>query len=145
MKLTVKQANFAQCIADGMTQADAYRSSFNVRPGTKPESVYDSATKLMKNPMVTQRVHELRAKLEKKGLWSREMSIKALVKAYQVAEGKNNAMGMTSAIREMNAMHGFNAPQKVDLTGGLAVASVDATKLSTEVLKQLMAARDASR
>jgi len=81
MKLTAKQEAFSQAIADGMTQADAYRTAFNVRPGTKPESIHDSASKVMGNPEVAQRVADLKEKLEKKALWTREMSVKALVKS----------------------------------------------------------------
>jgi len=33
--LTPKQEKFAQCVAEGMSQADAYRSSYNCKPTTK--------------------------------------------------------------------------------------------------------------
>jgi len=125
MNLTPKQEAFAQAVANGMTQADAYRSAFNVRPGSKPESTWDSASKLMAHPQVSLRVAELKEKLEKKALWSREMSVKALVKAYQIAEQGQNPQGMTGAIKEINAMHGFNAPQKIDLTGELGISRIE--------------------
>jgi uncharacterized protein YggE len=125
MKLTAKQENFAQAIADGMTQADAYRTAFNVRPGTKPESIYDSASKVMGNPEVAQRVADLKEKLEKKALWSREMSVKALVKSYQLAEKGENPQAMTGAIKEINAMLGFNAPQKIDINAELTLRRIE--------------------
>lgn len=125
MGLTSKQEIFAQSVANGMTQADAYRASFNVRSGTKPEHVQDSAYKVMKKPEVTQRVAELREKLEKKALWSREMSVKALVKAFQLAEQTANPQAMTSAIREINAMHGFNAPQRHEIDAKIQCTSAD--------------------
>lgn len=123
--MTPKQEKFSQAIADGMTQADAYRYAFNVRSGTKPESIYDSASKVMANPEVTHRVAELKEKLEKKALWSREMSVKALVKAFQLAEQGQNPQAMTGAIKEINAMHGFNAPQKIDIGGELSVNRIE--------------------
>jgi len=123
--MTPKQEKFCQAIADGMTQADAYRYAFNVRAGTKPESIYDSASKVMANPEVTHRVAVLKESLEKKALWSREMSIKALVKAFQLAEKGQNAQAMTGAIKEINAMHGFNAPQKIDIAGELSVNRIE--------------------
>lgn len=125
MKLTPKQEAFSQAIADGMTQADAYRTAFNVRPGTKPESIHDSASKVMAHPEVAQRVAELKEKLEKKSLWSREMSIKALVKSYQLAEKGENPQAMTGAIKEINAMHGFNAPQKIDINAELTLRRIE--------------------
>ena len=125
MALTAKQEKFAQCIADGMTQTDSYRTAFNVRPGTKPESIHDSASKVMGNPEVTHRVNQLKEKLEKKALWSREMSVKALVKAFQLAEKGENPAAMTGAIKEINAMHGFNAPQKIDLSAELTLKRIE--------------------
>lgn len=125
MKLTAKQEAFAQAIADGMTQADAYRVAFDVKPTTKPQSIWDSASKVMANPEVAHRVAELKEKLENKALWSREMSVKALVGAFKVAQGQNNASGMTGAIKELNSMHGFNAPQKVDISGELAFQRIE--------------------
>jgi len=125
MKLTAKQEAFAQAIADGMTQADAYRTAFNVKPTTKPQSIWDSASKVIANPEVAHRVNELKEKLEKKALWSREMSVKALVKAYQLAEKGQNPQAMTGAIKEINAMHGFNAPQKIDLSAELTLRRIE--------------------
>ena len=46
-------------------------------------------------------------------LWTRENSVKALIKAYKAAEEERQASGMTGAIKELNAMHGFNAPTEV--------------------------------
>jgi hypothetical protein len=125
MKLTPKQEAFAQAIADGMTQADAYRTAFNVKPTTKPQSIWDSASKVIANPEVAQRVAELKDKLEKKALWSREMSVKALVKSYQLAEKGQNPQAMTGAIKEINAMHGFNAPQKIDISAELTLQRIE--------------------
>lgn len=124
MKLTAKQEAFAQAIADGMTQADAYRAAFAVKPTTKPQSIWDSASKVMANPEVAHRVAELKEKLENKALWSREMSVHALVQAYKVAKEQTSATGMTGAVKELNAMHGFNAPQKHDVNVDLPVITV---------------------
>jgi phage terminase small subunit len=110
--LTPKQEHFAQCIADGMTQADAYRAAFNVKPSTKPESVYQRASALMADVKISSRVAELKGALAKKALWTREMSVKALIQAYR--EGKPSEK--VSAVKELNAMHGFNAPSKMEVT-----------------------------
>lgn len=112
MALTPKQEKFAQCVADGMTQADAYRIAFDVKVGTKAQTIHDGASKLMGKSEVSHRVAELREKLTQKGLWTREMSVQALLAAYQ----EGNASVKVSAVKELNAMHGFNAPKKVDVT-----------------------------
>ncbi len=122
--MTPKQEHFAQCIADGMTQADAYRTAYGAEK-MKTETIHKRASELMSDGEVSGRVQELRNKLSAKALWSREMSVKALVGAFKVAQGQNNASGMTGAIKELNAMHGFNAPQKVDISGELAFQRIE--------------------
>ena len=107
-----------------MTQSDAYREAFDAE-NMKPETIHKRASELMGNGEVTGRVQELRSKLVTKGLWNREMSVKALVGAFNVAQGQNNASGMTGAIKELNAMHGFNEPQKVDISGELALNRIE--------------------
>jgi transposase len=140
MSLTPKQEKFVQAIADGMTQADAYRSAFDVKPSTKPETIYKRASELMANGEVTGRLNELKAALTSKSLWTREMSVKALITAYR--EGKPS--DKISAVKELNSMHGFNAPQKIDVKADVAVSAIDVSKLSTEVLKQIVAAKNDS-
>ena len=79
----------------------------------------------MATPEITHRVKELRAKLEEKAIWTREMSVKALVQAYKVAQVQNSSTGMAGAIKELNAMHGYNAPKQVELSGGLQVQKIE--------------------
>ena len=140
MSLTAKQEAFAQAIADGMSQADAYRTAFDVKPTTKPETIHKRASELMADGDVAGRVTSLKAALASKALWTREMSVKALIAAYR--EGKPS--DKISAVKELNAMHGFNAPQKIDVKADVAVSAIDVSKLSTEVLKQIVAAKNDS-
>lgn len=111
MSLTSRREKFAQCVADGMTQADAYRASFSADK-MKVETIYSRASDLMADGEIRGRVAELREKLTQKALWTREMSVAALLEAYQ----EGNASAKVAAVKELNAMHGFNAAQKVDLT-----------------------------
>jgi len=144
MKLTAKQEAFAQAIADGMTQADAYRSAYSAS-NMSAGALHVEASKLLANPKLSLRVAELKQKLASKALWSREMSVKALVKAYQLAEKGDNPQAMTGAIKEINAMHGFNAPQKLDISADMAVTTLDVGKLSAATLRAIMAAKDAAK
>lgn len=105
MSLTPKQEKFAQCIADGMSQADAYRASFDCKK-SKNETIWKRASELVGNGAVSGRIAELRTKLEKKTLWTREMSVKALIGAYK--EGKPSEK--IAAVKELNLMHGYNIP-----------------------------------
>lgn len=125
MSLTPKQEAFCQAIADGMTQSDAYRSAFDVSPSTKAETIHKRASELIGNGEVTGRVAELKQALSAKALWTREMSVKALIESYRVAKDRKNSNGMTGAVKELNAMHGYNEPQQIDLNIRQLPASVD--------------------
>ena len=114
VKLTAKQEAFCQGIADGLGQADAYRAAYDAGD-MKENSVYVQASKLMKNPKITQRIAELRSEVQEKQLWSREMSVKALVQAYREGSGSVKV----AAVKELNAMHGYNEPAKVSINGNL--------------------------
>lgn len=115
-KLTPKQEKFAQCVADGMSQSEAYRNAFNVKSTTKPESIHQKASSLMADVKVRSRVDELKEKLSEKALWTREQSVKALQNAMRIAEDKDNPTGVVAAVKELNAMHGFIV-NKTELTG----------------------------
>jgi hypothetical protein len=114
VKLTAKQEAFCQAIADGMTQADAYRAAYSAEKMTD-KAIYVKASELMASGNVSVRVAELKQALAEKQLWTREMSVKGLVAAYRVANEGKNASGMTGAIKELNAMHGYNEPTKHDV------------------------------
>lgn len=60
MDLTPKKEAFAQAIVSGMNQSDAYRSAFNVGVNTKPETVNQSASRVMADPNVYARIALLR-------------------------------------------------------------------------------------
>ena len=58
--LTPKQEAFAIAVASGMTQADAYRSAYNVKQTTKPEVTQVKASQLMADGKIRVRVEELK-------------------------------------------------------------------------------------
>lgn len=60
--LTAKQEQFVKNIIDGMSQADAYRSAYPNQKMTD-KTVWESASKLMKNPKVAARLEELRERM----------------------------------------------------------------------------------
>ena len=111
-KLTAKQEAFAQGIADGLGQADAYRMAYNAG-GMTDNVIYTKASELMKNGKVSVRVSELKAQVAEKQLWTREMSVKGLMSAYRIALEAKASAGMTAAVKELNVMHGYNEPTKL--------------------------------
>ena len=114
VNLTAKQEAFCQGIADGLGQADAYRAAYDAE-GMKDNTIYPLASKLMKNSKITARIAELKSQVQEKQLWSREMSVKALVQAYREGSGSVKV----AAVKELNAMHGYNEPAKISVNGNL--------------------------
>lgn len=112
MKLTAKQEKFAQCIADGMNQSDAYRTAYNAEK-TKPDVIHVKASQVMADGRVSVRVTELKAALEEKALWTRLDSVQALRTIANGGEAKPTEI--VAAVKELNAMHGFNAPIKSEI------------------------------
>ena len=112
--MTPKQEAFAIAVAGGMTQADAYRSVYNVRANTKQESIHQAASTVMANINVSSRVDELKRQLADKELWTREDSIRAMI---QVIEEPDNQGCKINAVKVINDMQGFNAATKTQVSG----------------------------
>lgn len=79
MLLTAKKEAFARAVASGMNQSDAYRAAYKVRPDTKPESVNQSASRIMADVNVMSRVAELRAPAAKKAQITLESHLEDLL------------------------------------------------------------------
>lgn len=92
-----------------MTQADAYRGSFSADK-MKPETIHKRASEMMAKGEVMGRVDELRKELANKALWTREESVNALKNV--LADGKGSEV--IAAVKELNSMHGYNAPMKIE-------------------------------
>jgi phage terminase small subunit len=114
MALTAKQEAFAQAVASGMTQADAYRSAYSAG-NMSDGALHVEASILVGSPKIALRLAELKDALATKALWTREMSVLALA---DIAHGEEvRANEKVAAIKELNAMHGFNEPVKVQVGG----------------------------
>lgn len=116
MTLTFKQEAFAQAIVDGMTQADAYRTAYNAE-NMLDNVIWSEASKLMSHPKVAERVKELKDALAEKVLWTREMSVRALKETYETGAGSVKV----AAVKELNAMHGYNEPSKLHVEGNIGI------------------------
>lgn len=117
MSLTPKQERFAQEVASGKSQTEAYRIAFNVRPTTKPESVQVSACKLMAEPKVTQRVQELRELATERLVWTIQDSLDVLASIAKGLDADAKPSDKVNAVKAINAMYGIDAPSKVNLNG----------------------------
>ena len=118
MALTAKQEAFAQAVAGGMTQADAYRSAYNPETSTD-KTIIENASRTMADSNVSARVRQLQEEIACAALWSRLDSVQTLAEIAKDTEAKANEK--VSAIKELNSMHGFNAPTKHEVAGSFQV------------------------
>lgn len=121
--LTPKQEAFCLAYIETGNASEAYRRAYNAA-NSKPNTINVKASQLLSDGKIAVRCDELKLQLAEKSLWTRENSVKALINAYKVAEQQQQAPGMTGAVKELNAMHGFNAPAELSITNRSFVFTV---------------------
>lgn len=67
--LTAKQERFVQCIIEGMSQADAYRTAYETSRMTD-KTIHEKASRLMSDGKVRARIAELREQMMKPSIMS---------------------------------------------------------------------------
>jgi phage terminase small subunit len=110
-KLTIKQENFITAYIETGNATKAYRVAYNADK-MKDTTVNSRAYDLLKNGEITDRIDQLKEELSKKALWSIEDAIYALK---SVLINPDKQTDIIQAVKELNAMHGFNAPKKVEI------------------------------
>lgn len=108
--LTPKQERFAQCVAEGMTQADAYRAAYSAGK-MKPETVQNKASALMRKGEVRARVEELRAPVIERLGYTLETLIGELEQARLLALSTETPSAMINATMGKAKLLGFDKPE----------------------------------
>lgn len=119
MSLTPKQERFAQEVASGKTQADAYRAAFDVKPTTKPETIYKRACELMADGNIRGRVEEIREAATERLVWTIQDSLDVLASIAKGLDADAKPSDKVNAVKAINAMYGIDAPSKVNMTGDM--------------------------
>jgi hypothetical protein len=120
-----KEEAFCQYALTEKSIADAYRKAFPHTKSWKDKSVHERSSKLFNSAKIVSRLAELKAELASKCLWTREQSVEVLKEIATRQEDKDQGIAPArdadriSSIKELNAMHGFNAPieQNVNFKG----------------------------
>lgn len=112
--LTHQQERFAQEVASGKSQAEAYRIAYPRSLKWKPATVWESASRAMADRKVAARVDVIREELAQKGLWTREDSARALI---GVINKPDKASDVVAAVKALNDMHGYDAPKEIKHSG----------------------------
>lgn len=83
--LTAKQEKFAQCIIEGMSQADAYRSAYSTKR-MADKTIWENASRLMNDSKVKARVQELRDQLAKPSIMTAQERLEYLTRVIKGEE-----------------------------------------------------------
>jgi phage terminase small subunit len=107
--LTVKQEKFVQCIINGMSQREAYKTAYETRR-MSDNAIDREASLLMKNPKLSQRLLELRDELVKPTIMTAQERLEYLSKVVkgEILDGESEAKidSKLKAIDLMNKMSG---------------------------------------
>ena len=101
MTLTPQREHFAQLVAKGYTQSDAYREAFNTTTD-KQESVHQEASRTANDPNVSSRINELKKEFCKHLKYDAEAHFKKLEMLEQLAltpSGKDGNISLNEAIK----------------------------------------------
>jgi phage terminase small subunit len=101
--LTAKQELFAQNIAQGMSQADAYRCAYSCK-NMSDNTIYREASLLLDNPKVTQRLREIRDINARPSIMSAQKRLEWLTE--RIADEDVDINAKLKAIDIMNKMQG---------------------------------------
>lgn len=100
--LTANQEAFVKNIIEGMNQADAYRSAYP-KQKMSDKTIWEAASRLMKNDKVLARLSELRNELAKDTIMTAQKRLEWLT---EVINGEEDINAKLKAVDIMNKMQG---------------------------------------
>jgi phage terminase small subunit len=100
MKLTHKQETFAQAVANGMTQSDAYRHAYDSENMTDKQ-IHEEACVLAKNPKVSQMIQASKDELSQVARYDREAHYKELeeLRVLALTPNENGKIDLANGIK----------------------------------------------
>lgn len=147
-KLTIKQEAFARAYVETGNASEAYRRAYDSSK-MKPESVYESASRLLADVKITARLAELREPIMQRHNVTVDSLVLELEEARRAAlsadtpqssaavaatMGKAKLCGLDKQVIDLMSSDGSMTPRP----------SIDVGKLSSAALAEILAARDAA-
>lgn len=117
--LTHQQEVFAQSIASGMNQSDAYRKAYPKSLKWKVDSIYCNAAQLVADTKVAQRIAELRKPVVEKLQYGLEQAMKEAEEAFKVSKDKEQGGAMVAAVQLRAKLNGLLVDKKEIRTGSI--------------------------
>ena len=139
LKLTIKQEAFARAYVETGNASEAYRRAYNAE-NMKQESIAVNASKTLARANVALMVSEMRKELAERAMWEREDSVRVLAAIATEDQDAPHA-ARVSAIKEINAMFGYNAPAKIDHTssdGSMSPKASTDPEVAAAIAKAMM-------
>lgn len=122
MAITSQQEKFAQSVASGMNQSDAYRSAYKVGKFTKIETINNSAYRLMNNPDINARVEELRKPIITAAQITLKTHLDDLESLRELARGANQySAAITAEVARGKASGLYVDKQETKITGNVDI------------------------
>jgi hypothetical protein len=131
--LTAKQETFTQGLAQGLSNAEAYRQAYDTA-AMKPATIHNEACKLALRPDITARLHEILA--EKKGensMLTLKASDRVWRNVWRLAEGENVPPSVQQAALALAAKMAGMLTDKVEIDQKVT----DSKSLEAELLQRL--------
>ena len=131
--LTEKQERFAALLADGMSNAEAYRMAYNAE-GMKPHTIWSEACKLAQHPGVSARVDAiLLEKRQRNSMASLKASDRVWKNVWRLAEGENVPPSVQQAALALAAKMAGMLTDQVRVEN----VSADSKSIEQELLERL--------
>lgn len=131
--LTEKQERFVQGLANGLSNAEAYRQAYEAKD-MKPATIHNEACKLALRPDITARLHEILA--EKRGKHSMEAlkaSDRVWKNVWRLAEGENVPPSVQQAALALAAKMAGMLTDKVEIDQTIK----DSKSIEAELIQRL--------
>lgn len=138
-KLTGKQELFAQGLADGLTNAEAYRRAYNAAD-MKQSTIHVEGCKLAQHPKVAKRVDEILAeKKAKHSMLTERQTDRVWRNVWRLAEGQGVPPSVQQAALALAAKMAGMLTDKVEIEN----KSADSASIERELLERLQRLRSA--
>jgi hypothetical protein len=110
--LTPRQEKFCRGLAEGLSQAAAFRAAFGRSKGWKPQTVHSRASELAAQGKVQGRVAELQAELRQRSGYDLDRAMRETDEALRLAEAQRNPAAMVAVITLRARMNGLLAADR---------------------------------
>lgn len=145
--LTPKRDHFALLVAQGMTQADAYRGAFAAKKSTD-KTIHEQAARLMADCKVAARVEEYRKQIADKAAesisYEYQDAMRECNEAIAFAQQCGSAAAMVSAIKLKVEINGLHVEQRKNNRDPLEGISPERAKAALEALQAIRKAKQSA-